>query len=53
MASWTCGLCETDRRWPTKDQALNHIRDEHLDALVRASLERADESPTEDLPQFA
>lgn len=49
MSSWTCGLCDTDKRWPTKEKALEHIRENHLDSLVRASLERSNDDPTEEL----
>jgi hypothetical protein len=49
MGSWTCSLCETEKRWPTKQQALEHIEENHLDSLLRASLERAEKNPTESL----
>lgn len=54
MSSWTCSLCEQEerKRWPTKRQALDHIRENHLDTLLRASLERADEEPTETLADY-
>lgn len=49
MGSWTCGLCECEERWPSKQAALGHIEDHHLESLLRASLERSDENPTEAL----
>lgn len=49
MGSWTCDLCDIDSRWPTKDQAMEHIREKHLDSLIRAALERSSKEPNEDL----
>jgi len=49
MGSWTCSLCDTEKRWPSKQKALDHVEDEHLDTLLRASLERSEDDPTEDL----
>ena len=49
MASWTCGLCDTEKRWPNKKPALEHIRENHMDTLVRATLERSQKDPTEEL----
>lgn len=45
MGSWTCSLCETEDRYPTKEQAMDHIRENHMETLVRASLEREEEDP--------
>lgn len=49
MASWTCGLCDIEDRWPTKEQAMEHIRDNHMETLVRSVLERSDDDPNKDL----
>lgn len=49
MPSWTCSLCDTEKRWPTKDGAMDHIEEEHLGSLLRATLERSDDAPTENL----
>lgn len=49
MGSWTCGLCDIEERWPTKDPALEHIREEHMDTLIRSVLERSNEDPNQDL----
>ncbi len=51
MGSWTCSLCETDKRWPTKGGAMDHIRKNHIDSLIRASLERDDRDPTVELDE--
>lgn len=48
MGSWKCGLC-TAGRWPTKRQAMEHIEENHLDSLLRASMERSKKDPTEEL----
>lgn len=50
MGSWTCGLCDTEKRWPTKRQAMDHIEENHLESLIRAALEREEDDPTEELP---
>ena len=49
MPSWTCSLCDTEERWPTKDPAMEHIRENHMETLVRATLERSQDDPNEDL----
>lgn len=49
MGSWTCSLCRTDNRWPSKQQALDHIEQNHLDSLLRASLERVENDPNVEL----
>lgn len=49
MGSWTCGLCSDGDRWPTKDQAMDHIRENHMDTLIRAALDRSQKDPTEGL----
>lgn len=49
MGSWTCSLCETEDRWPSKKQAMEHIRENHLDLLVRSVLERSEKDPNEEL----
>lgn len=49
MGSWKCSLCETEERWPTKNQAMEHIRENHLETLLRASLERSDKEPNQEL----
>jgi hypothetical protein len=51
MGSWKCGLCETEERWPSKQQALDHVEENHLDSLIRAAIERDEHDPTEDLPE--
>lgn len=52
MASWTCGLC-TEEEWgerhPTKGPVMDHIREQHLETLIRASLERSEKDPNRDL----
>jgi len=47
MGCWTCSLCpdEGQDRWPSKQQALEHIEEEHMDTLLRASLERKQKDP--------
>lgn len=49
MGSWTCSLCETGKRWPSKEQAMDHIEANHIDVLVRASLQRRSEDPNQEL----
>lgn len=49
MPSWTCSLCNTEDRWPSKSQAMEHIEEEHLDSLLRASLERSGKEPNVEL----
>lgn len=54
MGSWKCSLCpesedEEKTRWPTKQQAMDHIEENHIETLIRASLERSSKDPTEDL----
>lgn len=49
MGSWTCSICDVEERWPTKQQALNHIEDHHIDILLRSVLERSSKEPTEEL----
>lgn len=44
MASWTCSLCDPEdygEHHATKYPVLEHIREEHLDTLVRSALERS------------
>jgi hypothetical protein len=45
MGSWTCSLCDTDDRWSTKYGAMEHIRENHINSLLRASLERDEKQP--------
>lgn len=49
MPSWSCGLCESEKRWPSKQQAIDHVEERHLETLLRASIERSDDDPTEEL----
>ena len=49
MGSWTCSLCDTEERWPTKQQALDHIEANHMDILLRSALERSEKDPNEEL----
>jgi len=49
MGSWTCSLCDTEARWPTKQQAMDHIKENHMDTLIRATLERSEDDPNKGL----
>lgn len=46
MGSWTCSICPGDGdRWPTKQDAMQHIKENHMETLLRASLERSEKDP--------
>jgi hypothetical protein len=49
MPSWTCSLCETEKNWPTKDGVRDHIRNNHMDTLIAASMKRAEDDPNQEL----
>lgn len=49
MPSWTCSLCETEKNWPTKYGVRDHIRNNHMDTLIAASMKRAEDDPNQEL----
>lgn len=51
MPSWRCGLCESEERYPSKGQAMDHIRENHVETLIRSAMERSDDDPNVPLPE--